>query len=85
MRTYSYVIKDRMGIHTRPAGLFVKEVQKYESSVKVSANGNTVDAASVIKIMSLNAKCGDTVEIEISGPDEDAAYERFAAFFENNL
>lgn len=85
MKKYSYTIKDRMGIHIRPAGLFVKEVQKYESKVTIFANGKTADASNLVMIMSLGVKKGETIEIEIEGPDEDAAYDRIVSFFENNL
>ena len=35
--------------------------------------------------MGMGVKCGNTVELEISGDDEDAAYEAMKAFFETNL
>ena len=36
-------------------------------------------------LMSLGVKCGETVQVEISGEDEDAAYEAVKKFFEENL
>lgn len=35
--------------------------------------------------MGLGVKCGDTVEVEVSGEDEDTAYEGIKKFFEENL
>ena len=35
MRTFSYEIKDEIGIHARPAGLLVKEAKKYSSKIVV--------------------------------------------------
>ena len=85
MRQYHYTIKDRMGIHTRPAGLFVNEVNKYESKIIEMANGKTANAESLTEIMDLDVESADRIDIEINGPDEDAAYERIKAFFEDNL
>ena len=36
-------------------------------------------------VMGLAVKCGDAVDVEIEGADEDAAYESMKAFFEGNL
>ena len=35
MQNFSYVIKDEVGIHARPAGLLVKEAKKYQSKIKI--------------------------------------------------
>lgn len=85
MRQYRYTIKDRMGMHTRPTGLFKNEVHKYESKIVVSANGKTANAANLTELMDLDVENADTIDIQINGPDEDIAYERIKAFFEDNL
>ena len=33
MKEFTYVIKDEIGLHARPAGLLVKEAKKFESTV----------------------------------------------------
>lgn len=85
MKTFSYVIKDEIGIHARPAGMLVKEAKKYESKVMLKKNGKAADAAKLMAVMGLGVKCGETVEVEISGSDEDAAYEGIQTFFKENL
>lgn len=85
MRQYHYIIKDRMGIHTRPAGLFVNEVNKYKSKITVMANGRTANAENLTEIMDLDVESADQIDIQIEGPDEDAAYDRIRFFFEANL
>lgn len=42
MRTFEYAIIDKLGIHARPAGMFVKEVKKFDSKITLSAKGKAV-------------------------------------------
>lgn len=85
MKKFSYEIKDEVGIHARPAGLLVKEAKKFESRITVNKDGKTAEAKKLMALMGLGVKCGQTVEIEIEGSDEDAAYQEIKSFFENNL
>ncbi|MDO4272590.1 MAG: HPr family phosphocarrier protein [Eubacteriales bacterium] len=85
MKKFSYEIKDEVGIHARPAGLLVKEAKKFESRIMVNKDGKTAEAKKLMALMGLGVKCGQTVEIEIEGYDEDAAYQEIKSFFENNL
>ena len=57
-------------IHARPAGLLVKEAQKFSSDITVSFNGKTVDAKKIFGIMSLGIKAGDKITVRIDGYDE---------------
>lgn len=85
MKEFNYTIKDEVGIHARPAGLLVKEAKKYESKVVLGKDGKTAEATKLMAIMGLGVKKGQTVRVEISGADEDAAYEGMKTFFEKNL
>lgn len=85
MKNFSYVIKDEIGIHARPAGLLVKEAKKYASKVVIRANGKSAEATRLMAIMGMGVKCGQTVEVEITGDDEETAFEGMKAFFEENL
>lgn len=85
MKSFSYTIKDAVGIHARPAGLLVKEAKKYRSRIVLTINGKSAEAAKLMAVMGLGAKCGQSVEVEIDGEDEEAAMEGIKAFFEQNL
>ncbi len=85
MKSFSYTVKDELGIHARPAGLLVKEAKKFTSSITIKKDVKTADATRLMAVMGMGVKCGNTVELEISGDDEDAAYEAMKAFFETNL
>lgn len=85
MKNFSYVIKDEVGIHARPAGILVKEAKKYQSKIVVAKGGKKAEATKLMALMGLGVKCGDEVIVEVSGEDEDTASREIKAFFENNL
>ena len=85
MKKFEYTIKDEMGIHARPAGMLAKEGKKDETKITITKEGRTVEASKLMALMSLAVKCGQTVEVQIEGSDEEAAYEGMKSFFEANL
>lgn len=85
MKEFDYTIKDEVGIHARPAGLLVKEAKKYASKIVISKDGKSAEATKLMAVMGLSVKCGQTVKVEVSGADENAAYEGVKSFFEENL
>ena len=85
MAKFSYTIKDELGIHARPAGELVKEAKKYESKITITKEGRTVEATKLMAVMSLGVKCGQTIDVEVTGADEAAAADAVKAFLEANL
>lgn len=66
-------IKNATGLHARPAGMFVKKAAEYKSTVEVIAKGKTVNAKSIMGIMSLGLGQGQEITISATGEDEEAA------------
>lgn len=85
MKTFNYIIKDRIGIHARPAGLLVKEAKNCASKVTVSKEGRCAEATKLMMLMGLGVKCGDEVMVTVEGADEETAFETIKSFFETNL
>ena len=85
MLAFHYTITDAAGLHARPAGLLVKEAKKYASKIIIKKETKAVEATKLIAVMGLGVKCGQDVEVEISGSDENTAYEELKAFFRENL
>ena len=73
MKQFSYVIKDEIGLHARPAGLLAKEAKKYQSTVTLSCKGKSAAASKLMAIMGMGVKHGDNVEVTVEGADEDTA------------
>ncbi len=85
MKSFEYTITDPVGIHARPAGLLVKEVKKYSSTVTVTKGDKSVNALKLMALMGMGIKQGDTVTVSIDGADEDTAAAAIEAFFKANF
>lgn len=85
MVTFTYTIKDAVGIHARPAGLLVKQAGKFESAVKISRGDKSADGKKLFALMGLGVKCGDEIRVECDGVDEQACAESLKGFLEVNL
>ena len=85
MKSFSYTVKDELGIHARPAGMLVKEVKNFQSKVTLEKDGKSVDASRLMAVMGMGVKKDQTVTVMVEGDDEDAACEAIKAFFETNL
>lgn len=86
MKEFTYVIKDALGIHARPAGMLAKTAKSFaDTTVTISANGKSVNAGQLMKLMGLGVKQGTEVTITCEGANEDAAAEGLKKFLEENL
>lgn len=85
MKEFNYTITDVAGIHARPAGILVKEAKKFSSALAIQTNGKTGDLKKIFTVMALGAKQGDTVIIQATGADEEAAATAIEAAFKANL
>lgn len=85
MKTFTYTITDKLGIHARPAGMLAKTAKALDSTITVTKGEKSADAAKLIALMSLGAKCGDTITITVSGGDEEASEKAMADFLKDNL
>ena len=65
-------ITNEQGLHMRPAGVFAKEMTKFNSDVTLVYNGKRVNAKSVMLIIAACIKCGAELTIECNGADEEA-------------
>jgi phosphocarrier protein len=61
MKRFDYIIKDKIGIHARPAGMLAKAAKEFRSEIFIEKNGKRVSLAKLMQVMSLGVKCGDTV------------------------
>lgn len=83
MAQLTYTIKDKSGIHARPAGILVKKAQEFTSSVTITKGEKTVDLKKLFALMSLAIKQDDTVVIKADGSDEDKVIETIKELMES--
>ena len=85
MKEFTYTITDPAGLHARPAGLLVKQTMPYASDVKLCKEDREANAKSMLSVMGLGAKNGETVTVKTEGEDEETAIAELEAFFKENL
>lgn len=72
------------GLHARPAGDLAKLVKSFEGTqITISTAEKTVNASSILSILSLALKKGIEVEIKAVGPEEDKALTEVTRFLES--
>jgi phosphotransferase system HPr (HPr) family protein len=81
----SYTLTDPLGIHARPAGLFVKVLQGFSSAVTISRGSDSCDGKKLISLMKLRVKQGETITVKADGDDADAAIKAAKDFLEAHL
>ena len=73
MQQAKVLVQHAAGLHARPAALFVKLAKQYKSSVTLSSKGKTVNAKSMVLVLTLAIGQGSEVEITTDGEDEQDA------------
>ena len=72
-------IVNKLGLHARPAAMFVKLATACESEVLVEKDEEEVNGKSIMGLMMLAAGCGAKITVTADGPDEAAVMERLEA------
>lgn len=85
MKTFTYTIRDKEGVHARPAGIVVAEAKKYASNATITHKGRTTDLKRIFGVMGLCIKFGEEITINVTGPDEETAAEAIEMAFALNL
>jgi phosphotransferase system HPr (HPr) family protein len=79
-------IDNALGLHARPAALFVQTANKYpDCEIKVAKDGNVVNGKSIMGLMMLAAAQGTEITIEASGKDADMALQELAQLVKNKF
>ena len=73
MKSCSIELKNKTGLHARPAAVFVNKAQTYESEIEIEKDNRSVNAKSIMGLMSLGAAFGDTIILKAEGKDEEDA------------
>jgi phosphocarrier protein len=69
----SLEIVNRLGLHARAAVLLVQAATRFDATVSVTKDGQTVDGRSIMGVMMLAAEQGSRIEVETAGPQAQAA------------
>ena len=78
-------IKNKFGLHARPAALLVQVACKYKSKIILAKDGMVVDAKSILGVMTLAAEFGSEIEVSASGEDAEAAVRHIQKIIESKF
>ena len=78
-------IKNRLGLHARPAALFVQMANKFKSNISVIKDREEVNGKSIMGIMMLAAGQGTILKIRADGADAEAALKAIASLVDSNF
>jgi phosphocarrier protein HPr len=84
-KTKAFTIKNELGLHLRPAGLFVKTANKYSADITVEKGGAEVDGKSIISITTLNVVKNSTIRVSARGKDADKALKALEKLIAGNF
>ena len=79
------VIKNRAGMHARPAALLVQTANRFSSNIYFEKDSEQVNGKSIMGIITLGATYNTALKIIADGKDEIEAVEALAGLFENKF
>lgn len=78
-------IRNRAGLHTRPAAALVKLAAKFQSEFIILKDGFEINGKSIIGVMTLAAEQGSTMYLKFEGSDEEAAAKEVIGLFDRGF
>jgi len=82
MRRVALQVTAEVGLHARPAAIFVQQAGQFVSSIQIrnlTAGSPWVDAKSILSVLTLGVEKDNEIEMEVDGTDEQAAIEALSA------
>ena len=77
------IVKNKQGLHARPAAIFVQIANKFDSRITVKRNDEEVNGKSIMGILMLGAEQGSSIIIEAEGNDAQAAISELEKIINN--
>ncbi|MFP5377947.1 MAG: HPr family phosphocarrier protein [Acidimicrobiia bacterium] len=85
MPSRTVTLPNPTGLHARPAKVFTSAVADSGHQVRLTKGDTTVNARSVLSVLTLDCHQGDEVTIDVQGDDADAVLESLVALVESGL
>ena len=85
MKQETVTIKNRAGIHARPAALIVKTANEYNSEIFLEHDDMRINAKSIMGIITLGANYKSVIQVIAEGDDEEEVVNAIVKLFENRF
>jgi phosphocarrier protein HPr len=81
----TFTLKNKLGMHARPAAAFVKIAQQYNADIYIDRNGQTVNGKSILGILTMACPMGGALTIKADGDDAREAMAALENLIENKF
>ena len=78
-------VKNKLGIHARPAALLVQAAAKFTSEITLEKDGLAINGKSIMGVMMLAAEVGSVITVRVEGEDARDALDRIAEMIESKF
>ncbi len=65
------VIGNKLGLHARPAAMFVRVANRFVADIQVEKDGEEINGKSIMGLMLLAAGCGSRLKVTVTGDDAE--------------
>lgn len=80
-----FIIQNKLGLHARPAALFVRMANRFQSEITIQKGKQKVNGKSIMGVMMLAAGPGSHITVRIVGPDALHAMVEIEKLIEHNF
>jgi len=79
------IVKNRAGLHARPAAMIVQTASQFDSIIYLEKGNEKINAKSIMGILTMGAGYNTEVVITAEGPDEQGALDAMFSLFESRF
>ena len=79
------VVPNKQGMHARPAEMFVRRAQQFQSKIEIVHDNYRVEAKSIMNLLTLGAAQGTQLTLEAEGSDAQEAVDALAEVVEKDF
>lgn len=79
------IVKNRAGIHARPASIIAQAANKFECEISLIYGDSVVNAKSIMGVITMAAAYNTTLILQTEGPDEQEAADMIVELFESKF
>ncbi len=85
MPEITLTVEHEVGLHARPASVFVQTAKKFTSTITVTCGERSANAKSILNVLTLGANKGAQIHIEAEGDDAGEALAALEALVKSNF
>lgn len=79
------ILNNKLGLHARPAALFIRTAQKYQADVFIEKNNEKISGKSILELLTMSISSGDKFKIITEGTDAQLALDDLLSLVNNKF